>query len=200
MGAQVKELSLPQLANGRLKALKNAEDLLADAKILYDSGRWARTLFLARIAIEELGKYVMIVSAVVEYLRGRVNWIKFWKRFTSHREKTGNVLTLDMLLGPTELTSASTEKLEAIGKKMSEEKLASLYLDFKTDAFVCPLEAVTETAARHAIEEAEAVLSVFQFNERVVFSKGNIEEISRERWAAIEAKLVDSLGGSMDDK
>lgn len=96
----MKGISLEQLIDGRKKAFQNACDLIRDAEILYEHQRWARFVFLASIAIEELGKYLMIIGAIGQVLKNQMNWKWFWKRFRGHTEKSGNILAFDVLLGP----------------------------------------------------------------------------------------------------
>ena len=84
-------LSLAQLERARRCALQNAEELVSDAELLVQHSRWARGFFLAQIAVEELGKYVMIVSATGNIVMGTMDWKKFWKRYRSHKEKLQNI-------------------------------------------------------------------------------------------------------------
>jgi AbiV family abortive infection protein len=58
------ELSIEQLITGGQKAFQNAYDLIQDAEIPCKNQRWARCVFLCSIAIEELGKYIMIIGAI----------------------------------------------------------------------------------------------------------------------------------------
>jgi AbiV family abortive infection protein len=81
------ELDLEQLKLGRLVVLKNAEELVVEAEILYENKRWARSFFLSQAASEELGKYMMVVSAIAFVVGGGMNWELFWKRFRNHRAK-----------------------------------------------------------------------------------------------------------------
>ncbi len=75
-----------------LEATKNAETLISDAKILYEHGRYARAIFLAAVALEEVAKPNQIM---MDYLRagGRVSWKKVWRRFRNHKEKLKHAIT-----------------------------------------------------------------------------------------------------------
>ena len=65
------KLSIEQLEHGRKRTLHNAEELVTDARILLGNERYARCYFLSEIAVEELGKYVMLVAATLNVLVGQ---------------------------------------------------------------------------------------------------------------------------------
>jgi hypothetical protein len=81
-------LSDDQIAAGRLAALKNAEDIMADAMILHRRRRWARTYVLSQIAVESAGKYFYLFGATISVIEGAVKWPRFWKAVRSHSDKT----------------------------------------------------------------------------------------------------------------
>jgi AbiV family abortive infection protein len=178
---KLRKLSLEQLTHGRLKALQNAIDLINDAECLYKEGRWARSAFLSQIAIEELGKYLMIMGAIGNLIAGQIEWSKFWKRFVSHREKAGNIFLFDAALSPSqedEKILRDFEKADTHTTEFQKQKLSSLYVDFQGDRFVLPMDVVDEKTAKKAIENAKAVLFFFELGEKEVFSKENLRELS----------------------
>jgi len=59
-----------QLRQAARNAVNNARDLLRDAEILVKHKRWPRSIFLTQIASEEIGKHVMLVSALVKLANG----------------------------------------------------------------------------------------------------------------------------------
>lgn len=121
-GNKLRELSLEQLAHGRLEALQNAIDLIEDAECLLKQGRWARSAFLSNIAIEELGKYLMIMGAIGNLIAGQIDWRKFWKRFVSHREKTGNVFLFDAALSPSQEDEEILRDFVKRGQSLKQDK------------------------------------------------------------------------------
>ena len=71
-------------------ALDNASELLGDAKVLLDAGRYPRVLALTVLAAEEFGKHMMCMSAAALDLDSPREVKKFWKRFRSHEAKYQN--------------------------------------------------------------------------------------------------------------
>ena len=64
---------------------------LREAQILYDNERFSRAYFLLCICNKELGKSVMIASAIVDLVDGNIDWKKFWRRLRNHKDKTGTL-------------------------------------------------------------------------------------------------------------
>ena len=58
--------SLEELETGRQKAFANAADLVSYAEVLIEDERSARALFLAQIAGEEIGNYIILLNVAVE--------------------------------------------------------------------------------------------------------------------------------------
>ncbi len=81
----MKGISLEQLIGGRRQAFQNACDLIRDAEILYEHQRWARCVFLSSIAIEELGKYLIMIGAIGQVLKNQINWKRFRQKDFSYR-------------------------------------------------------------------------------------------------------------------
>ena len=196
------ELSLEQLTHGSVQALQNAVDLIGDAECLFKEGRWARSAFLAQIAIEELGKYLIIMGAIGNVIAGQIEWKMFWKRFVSHREKAGNIFFFDAALSPSQEGQKivrAFEKADIDTTEFQKEKLSSLYVDFRGDRFVIPMDVVDERIAKKAIENAKAVLSFFELAEKEIFSKANMSKLSastleriREEVGKLSTKLKDA--------
>ena len=188
----MRELSLEQLTHGRLTALQNAIDLISDAECLFKEGRWARSAFLSQIAIEELGKYLIIMGAIGNLIAEQIEWRKFWKRFVSHREKTGNIFYFEAALSPSQEDREilrDFEKADTDTTEFQKEKLSSLYVDFRGDRFVLPMDVVHEKIAKRALENAKAVLSFFELEERHVFSKANLSKLSTSTLQRIQEEV-----------
>jgi AbiV family abortive infection protein len=197
----MKGLSLEQLIEGRKKAFLNAADLIADADALFNNQRWARCIFLTCVAIEEFGKYLMIIGAIGRVLMGDIDWKKFWKRFRSHQEKSGNIMAFDAMIEPfvsPEHTIASLLKSRKHAVNQEKEKLGSLYVDFTSDGFVLPMDQFREEDAKKALDSAKAVLKFFEFGEIHAFSKMSPSNITAEKFAEA-AKLIDNLIKKTED-
>ena len=196
------EISLKQLIEGRRKAFQNACDLIRDAEILYEHQRWARSVFISSIAIEELGKYLMIIGAIGQVLKNQVNWKRFWKRFRKHTEKSGSILAFDVLLGPFISADETLSKLQKAfqdQKHIENEKLSSLYVDFESDKFNLPMDIVDETVAHRALESAKAVLRFFNNGEKLAFSEMTIDNIDLEKFLSAESALKSSNNNANEE-
>ena len=147
-------LTLEQIADGRLKALRNAEELMSDALCLYRRRRWPRSLFLSQIAVEEAGKYFYLLSASVTLIAGEISWPGFWKSVRSHSDKTTLFLLIEDVLipGPNEPKNISQQREEAAA--IQEGKMWSLYSDYEQKEFFAPSEVVDRSLARLALRLA----------------------------------------------
>ncbi len=197
----MKEMSLEELIEGRKKPLTNATDLIRDAEVLLNNGRWARCVFLAYIAIEELGKYLMIMGAIGRILMGNIDWKRFWKRFMKHKEKTANIMMFDAMLGPfvsMDATLASIRRSDKQADNQEREKLSSLYVDLCQNRLVAPMEHISEPDARKALDSARAVSKFLDRMETHVFSNMSPNNLTPEMFAAAQSLLYE-LDKKTDD-
>jgi len=187
------ELTVKQLFEGRHKAIQNACSLIEDAECLLESNSLSSAAFLAHIAIEELGKYLILVDAIGRVLDGSINWSRFWKRFLSHEHKTQNIFNFDALLSPSETQDEICEDFEkatADSQTYQQQKISALYVDFEKDAFVEPAKKVDEKIAKGVIAGARSVLSFFEMGEREIFSKGDITSITPEKFRKVKEEFL----------
>jgi len=161
MSKEIKKLTIQQAVEGKNKALQNARELLEESQILLTQGKYARAYFLSAIAIEELGKHIMLVSLAIRIVLGNVNWNNFWKRFRDHKSKTltflhteNTALSKDRILFPPDFIDNGATSLE-------EYKLQTLYSDMKNERFVCPNDIVNESLAKKVVDLAEKRLKYF---------------------------------------
>lgn len=79
--------STEQMSNGITLCLENASNLIEEAGILFNKKKYARTLSLAILSLEELGKIVLLTESV-SFTKNRNDRIKeFFKDFRSHITK-----------------------------------------------------------------------------------------------------------------
>lgn len=132
---------LEELARGSVQAVTNAEELLDEAKLLYNKGHYARAWTLATLCYEELGK-AMVISRLIYTDSSDIQGLKsFWKRFRSHPWKLGSPMLLRALY------RADREKWTWLKKNLSELREAqqsvkeqSIYVDYRDGRFVLPSE------------------------------------------------------------
>lgn len=84
------KLSATETANGMNIAEQNAFRLVEDATILLDSKRYPTACSLAVLALEELGKIVLL--RVMALTTSDSERVEFWKSYRSHTDK--NILWL----------------------------------------------------------------------------------------------------------
>lgn len=150
MKAPPVRLTLEQIEAGCKSALKNAEELVEDALVLLDAGRWARCYFLSEIATEELGKYAMLVGAGIllrttDLLDSDEAWKRLWDGLSNHRRKFWAITAVEDLKLGADLTDGDRRRIEA-GEE-NAVKMQALYSDLYGDEFLRPSEIVAEPEA-----------------------------------------------------
>jgi AbiV family abortive infection protein len=81
-------LSLEQLAAGIQVCLKNIRELKADADCLFEAGRWARSMSMLIVAMEEIGKISILCSMARIPSNNQSLWADAWASFRSHEDKS----------------------------------------------------------------------------------------------------------------
>jgi|GEM_PF-1807445 len=147
-------LTLEQVADGRLKALRNAEELVRDARCLYRKRRWPRALFLSQIAVEEAGKYFYLFSSCVAIVKGSIKWPLFWKTLRSHTEKTTLFLMMEGILLPGPDDPRQIAEFQGDARVLERAKMWSLYSDYETKEFFAPSEVIAHAMAKQALHLA----------------------------------------------
>ncbi|MFW6173015.1 MAG: AbiV family abortive infection protein [Elusimicrobiota bacterium] len=93
-GRTKRSLTLDELKMAALICFRNADEILEDAELLYSHKRYARTVFLSCIGMEELGKSTLCLELF------EANWQfdtddkikKFWNFWYHHLSKTAHGL------------------------------------------------------------------------------------------------------------
>lgn len=81
-------LNIKQAAEGIKVAIENSQDLLSDALLLFENGRYPRAVALAILAIEEAAKPSIIRSIILENEPSQYK--KEWQRFRGHTSKNAS--------------------------------------------------------------------------------------------------------------
>ena len=156
----MKSMTVDQIEAARVKIRENAGELIEEAKLLFQHERYARSYCLAHLAIEELAKIPMIVTAGVKLAAGEsVNWNKLGKRLSDHRRKINmihieNYMASDFQLDNGDLTKLISDR-EELTPKLNATKNASLYADFWGDSFEKPSEIFNRDLAQKRITDAK---------------------------------------------
>jgi AbiV family abortive infection protein len=159
-------LSAPQRAQLARAALDNAAELLSDARVLLEAGRWPRAYALAVLSAEEFGKFHSCVVAGSYESDDAAAWAGFWRKFTSHRPKltTWAGQLVDLLdwgpvgsKGDAEWKRAWDDRKHTVDVGLNG-KLASLYVDFDNGKVNIPRDLLTEETARVTVDAVAAVV------------------------------------------
>lgn len=145
------------------EAARNGLDLLSDAEVLCASARWSRAYALAVLAIEELGKASVVLTAALlpEELRRQVPVEQLLQR---HEVKHAVGLVMCVLeFGEPGVAARAEEFADQLAEVARGARTSNLakqrgfYVDLISGEFRRPRE-VTEAEARAALAEAQRVL------------------------------------------
>lgn len=136
-------------------ALSNAAELLADARLLAEAGRFPRAHALATLACEELGKEQQCLVAMHSLFAES----KFWPGFTNHRGKLAHAQTFSVLHSgePVNSVNLFNERVRQGSRSANERKFRGLYVDYVDGALQLPDE-ITDHETWQLIDQAQAVL------------------------------------------
>lgn len=149
-------LTNEQLLEGVEIISRNAEELLEDARLLFEHGRYARSASLAVLALEESFKKFMlfVYPLVMDDSKGRK---EFWNTWRNHRVKSSTPATAPFLFGRIN-EGRRSELTEVLGRWADALKQAGLYADCVEEAgqpkWALPSETVDKDKASKAIELA----------------------------------------------
>jgi AbiV family abortive infection protein len=140
-------------------ALRNADDLLAEASLLRDHNHMARAYFLAVACIEEAGKALLAFDAQSRNLSDPAVCAKLKTSMENHGMKINYALSMWAFSSPNQRQSLNVA-LDLIGH-LRRGREPSMYSDLRVDPdrVQMPREVVRESAARDCISLAEKCLS-----------------------------------------
>jgi AbiV family abortive infection protein len=131
-------LTRVEIARGIGLCLQNSLELIDDASLLFENGRYARSYALTLLSFEEMGKIPMFASASL-FGKDIQLWKKFWKRFRHHVTKRRNVSGLEYLMLPY-TTLKQTRREWKAEQHFERLKLFCLYVDAFRGRLISPKE------------------------------------------------------------
>lgn len=149
------KLTLEQLILARSKTIENAKALYDEAMVLYENGMLARAYFLLCIANEEIGKSILILSAIVDVIAGTIKWSGFWKRLRNHKTKTGTIEHLENIFVSSDENFTEPKNIQQLIPILEEAKMSSLYSDMYQKDFYAPNEIVCAKLVEEYIKLTE---------------------------------------------
>lgn len=193
----MKEVSPAILYMARKKVLENVQSLYEDAKLLFENNRWPRSFFLSQIAIEELGKYGIIVTSSVWAVHGSLDWNHFRKRFTNHKDKTNHFLLFEHLYLETQSDAFLEEsnKIRDANKREADlqekVKMASLYCDMNKEGMISlPKNIINKELCEISLNLLQNRLALVSNYEKEIACKINIENLNKDELD----KLLEKIG------
>lgn len=188
-------LAYKELKNGFDLALENARDLLDEAKGLAIFEHYSRAYTLYQLSIEEVGKCIILLRALIESSLG-VNIDHHYLKslgYFDHQSKTKTSLVAEsVMLKFFEKSTGQdiTELLKELKydaqhvKDINALKNKSLYVGFNGNKFVAPKSVITKEMVDDIAFKADirihAIIPMFpteeQFDEIVEFLKQNENE------------------------
>ena len=141
----------------------NAEELLSEATVLYQSSHYARAYSLAHFAREELSKCVMLHAVGAKLLAGNViDWKETMRRLHDHKAKirieTVQNAMIAAAYGDMENAEAMALNAELFASYRNKRKNESLYVNLDEGHAVKPSEVVSDAQALRTIKLAEIAL------------------------------------------
>ncbi len=175
-----------QLLNGLKLSYENASQLIEEADGLFIFERYSRAYALYQLAIEEVGKALIIFQAILDKINGiEINEEYFNQRnFKHHQTKTKKVLRIQISIF--EIMSEKSSSLKNILKELREKysnsrllndrKNQSLYVGIEGERFNSPQDAITKELTKEFSSFAK--LCLLGIKSIVDYPFDAIEEIS----------------------
>ncbi|MDG4714883.1 AbiV family abortive infection protein [Winogradskyella marincola] len=148
-------IDISEIKNGMKSCLENASELIKDAELLLENKRFARTHTLTQLAIEEIGKSMMLYefyNSLQMDKRKEFDFKKFRKNFRDHKWKTFETKIIDIWMFAenkgSDFDSFAKNNFKEIQKVKEGHydnlKNESLYVSLKNDKFCKPNDLFTE--------------------------------------------------------
>ncbi|MGB9936496.1 MAG: AbiV family abortive infection protein [Methanobacterium sp.] len=186
----MKELSINEIEEIRIKILDNARELLEEAELLLANKRYARAYKLSHLACEEMAKIPIIVNAGIEKLRGlEVNWKQVDQKMRNHKVKIKSFLFIDFLFDFDTENDKDIKRLfddlDMVGE-YNNLKNYSLYTGRVHENFYKPSELFNEVFVVASLKLAKNRLIFFEDSEKLL--QGKLKEFLKSPNFEEEAK------------
>ncbi len=193
----MKALSLPEIEALRTLALHNSAELLAEAEILFQHEKFARTYTLAHLSSEELAKLPILAACGVRLVNGKtISWKQLDEKLRSHTTKLKGLLFVDLLgtgIDPKAKGIQVHKELMSRIELFNTLKNASLYAGVFQGELYKPNGIFTERLATEALTVSRNRFELFSEVEQL--THGKLAELAkRESYM----KLLKTLGVADD--
>lgn len=154
------KLDLNTLKIGIIKNLRNSQELIDEAEILFNNEKYARTYLLSHIAIEESSKCAMLLKLIAFNIwEEEIDIKNVRKRYSSHKEKIKNFELLKTLTDKKDYDLVDLDKEINI---LNTSKNDSLYVSWSNEnEFVLPSEVYDKKNAEEKLNVALNYVKLF---------------------------------------
>ncbi|HEY9169002.1 MAG TPA: AbiV family abortive infection protein [Lutibacter sp.] len=161
-------IKISEIKKGIELSIENSFELIGDANILFDNGKYARCYSLTQLSLEELGKSIMLYDFYMKLQlnkRKEIDFKKFRRDFRDHRLKTFESIFIEFQMkgkGKTELSEIKDNSLLNFGNIQKNKegyydnlKNNSLYVSLKNDKFYKPNELFNKPEVKTFLSESK---------------------------------------------
>jgi AbiV family abortive infection protein len=154
------KLDLNALKLGIIKNLRNSQELIDEAEILFKNEKYARTYLLSHIAIEESSKVAMLLKIIAFNIwEEEINIKNVRRRYSNHKEKIKNFELLKILIDEKDYSSIDLYKQIEI---LNNSKNDSLYVSWSNEnKFILPSEIFDKKDAEEKLNSALNYVKLF---------------------------------------
>jgi AbiV family abortive infection protein len=147
------KLDLEALKFGIAKNLRNSQELIDEAEILFERQKFARSYLLSHISIEESSKCAMLLKIIAFIIwEQEIDLKNVRKRYSNHKEKIKNFELLNLL---TKKLNYNEEDFNKIIEDTNNSKNDSLYVSWSNENnFILPSEKFNKERAEEKLNSA----------------------------------------------
>lgn len=184
--ATKKSLSPGEIHDAYHAAIRQADLLIKEARVLLQHGHSAGAMNRLVIALEELGKNRLLFyqgALTVDNPAG--DWVRFWKSYYSHTDKLDIILVWnDGLAGPDASTTTgvagAVQRLRERAVELDRQKQSSAYSDQIDGTFQFAGDVGFEEDAKQLLALAEQLLTEVQKHHATRAPKGSFAQALRK--------------------
>lgn len=137
-------IGIDKIKNGMNYCIENSKQLITDAELLLENNRFPRAYSITQLAIEEIGKAMMlygIYNSLQLDIRKEIDFKLFRKNFRDHKRKTSEATMIDLMMHSEIKVSDSDFKEFALNNFKEIRKANNGHYDkLKNDGFYVSIE------------------------------------------------------------
>jgi len=163
------KIDISEIKKGIKFSIDNAFELIEEAEILFENKKYARTYSLSQLALEEIGKSVILFDLYHTLQaddRHKIDFKKLNKNFKDHKSKTFELLIVGLIMkGKDKIESAEFEKIASKNLKEIQRnksgyfdklKNESLYVSYNKKKFEKPSELISKEKSSKFLSDVKS--------------------------------------------